>query len=33
VAAGGEAEARARKAWVLKGYLQRLRRGSQRDVS
>jgi tetratricopeptide (TPR) repeat protein len=33
VAAGGEAETRARKAWVLKGYLQRLRQGSQRDVS
>lgn len=32
-AAGGEAEARARKAWALKGYLQRLRQGSQRDVS
>ncbi len=32
-AAGGEAEARARKSWVLKGYLQRLRQGSQRDVS
>lgn len=31
--AGGEAETRARKRWVLNGYLQRLRRGSQRDVS
>lgn len=29
----GEAEVKARKAWVLSGYLQRLRRGSQRDVS
>ena len=33
VVAGGEAETRARKAWVLKGYLQRLRQGGQRDVS
>jgi len=32
-AAEGEAERKARKAWVLNGYLQRLRRGSQRDVS
>jgi tetratricopeptide (TPR) repeat protein len=31
--AGGEAEVKARKAWVLKSYLQRLRRGSQLDVS
>jgi len=31
--AGGEAEAKARKAWVLNSYLKRLRRGSQRDVS
>lgn len=31
--AGGEAETRARKAWALNGYLKRLRRGSQRDVS
>ena len=31
--AGGEAEARARKAWALNSYLKRLRRGSQRDVS
>jgi hypothetical protein len=29
---GGEAETRARKAWVLNGYLRRLR-GGQRDVS
>lgn len=31
--AAGEAETRARKAWVLKGYLQRLRQGGQHDVS
>ena len=31
--AAGEAEAKARKAWVLNSYLQRLRRGNQRDVS
>ncbi len=31
--AGGEAEVKARKAWVLKSYLQRLRHGSQLDVS
>lgn len=33
VAGSGAAETRARKAWVLNGYLQRLRRRSQRDVS
>jgi hypothetical protein len=32
-AAGGEVEAKARKRWVLNSYLQRLRRGGQRDVS
>jgi tetratricopeptide (TPR) repeat protein len=30
---GGEAEAKARKAFLLNSYLKRLRRGSQRDVS
>lgn len=30
---GGEAEASARKAFLLNSYLKRLRRGSQRDVS
>lgn len=30
---GGEAEIRARKAWVLTEYLRRLRGGDQRDVS
>jgi tetratricopeptide (TPR) repeat protein len=29
----GEAELKARKRWVLNGYLKSLRRGSQRDVS
>ena len=31
--AGGEAETKARKAWVLNSYLKRLRRGSRRGVS
>jgi tetratricopeptide (TPR) repeat protein len=31
--AGGEAQVKARKAWLLNSYLQRLRRGSQRNVS
>jgi hypothetical protein len=30
---GGEAEAKARKVFLLNSYLKRLRRGSQRDVS